>query len=50
MNRLELVHLEALGGLVDVAGRFGSALSRLRVARVPSRHVPLGDFMIARRP
>ena len=76
MNRLELLHLEAFGGLLEImADLFGKALSKLRfvgppmarlvqwtalafgrtrtgarVARVSSRHFPLGYFMIAQRP
>ena len=75
-NRLELLHLEAFGGLLEImADLFGKAMSKLRfvgppmamfvqwsalafgrtrtgarVARVSSRHFPLGYFMIARRP
>ncbi len=76
MNNLELLHLEAFGGLLDIlADLLGKALSKLyligpplamsvqwlagafgrtplgaRVARVSSRHFPLGYFMIAQRP
>ena len=75
INRLELVHLEAFGGLLDIFAdlvakalsklrvvgaplamavqwaAFGFARTRLgaRVARVSSRHFPLGYFMIAQR-
>ena len=76
LNALELVHLEAFGGIVEIlADLIGKALSKLRVigpplsmltqaaargfgrtrlggrvARVSSRHFPIGYFMIARRP
>ena len=75
LNALELVLIEAVGGLLEVQGDLlGKALSKLplvgpalaaatqatiaawgrrplgaRIARVSSRHFPLGYFLIARR-
>lgn len=76
LNGLQLVRIEALGGLLEILGDlFAKAWSKLpligpplamvtqavigafgrttfgaRVARVSSRHFPLGYFMVAQRP